>query len=103
MRWLVIHLLILFSNTLLSQSLNLCGTDLMMQKNIKKHYSEYSKNKAFLDTPLNTRPNTTTKIVPVVFHIIHDGHFIGTEENISAEQVEDAIRIMNEDFNLLND
>jgi len=36
--------------------------------------------------------------VPVVFHIIH----AGGDENISAEQVEDCIRIMNEDYQKLN-
>lgn len=37
-------------------------------------------------------------IVPVVFHIIHQG---GTE-NISDEQVMDAVRILNEDYRKLN-
>jgi len=37
-------------------------------------------------------------IIPVVFHIVHAN---GTE-NISDEQIHDAIRILNEDFNLGN-
>jgi PKD repeat protein len=37
-------------------------------------------------------------IIPVVFHIIHDNG----PENISDAQVEDAIRILNLDFNKLN-
>ncbi len=36
-------------------------------------------------------------VIPVVFHIIH----INGPENISNEQVHDAIRVMNEDFNKL--
>tara|TARA_B100000508_G_scaffold141097_1_gene147012 strand:+ start:105686 stop:107794 length:2109 start_codon:yes stop_codon:yes gene_type:complete len=36
--------------------------------------------------------------IPVVFHIIH----AGGDENISNEQVEDCIRILNEDFQKLN-
>lgn len=40
----------------------------------------------------------STYIIPVVFHIIHDNG----PENISNEQVYDAIRILNEDFNKLN-
>jgi PKD repeat protein len=39
-----------------------------------------------------------TYIIPVVFHIIHDDG----PENISNEQVQDAIRILNNDFNKLN-
>jgi len=38
-------------------------------------------------------------IIPVVFHIIH----MNGSENISDAQVRDAIRIMNEDFNLENE
>ena len=37
-------------------------------------------------------------ILPVVFHIIHNNGL----ENISDEQVLDAMRILNEDFNKLN-
>ncbi|MCS6935526.1 MAG: M43 family zinc metalloprotease [Chitinophagales bacterium] len=37
-------------------------------------------------------------IIPVVFHIIH----LGGNENISKDQVLDAVRIMNEDFNKRN-
>ncbi|MBP7409844.1 MAG: hypothetical protein KA941_13885 [Flavobacteriales bacterium] len=37
-------------------------------------------------------------IIPVVFHIIHDNG----DENISDAQVNDAIRILNEDFNKQN-
>jgi PKD repeat protein len=40
----------------------------------------------------------STYIIPVVFHIIHDNG----PENISNEQVYDAIRVLNEDFNKLN-
>ncbi len=37
-------------------------------------------------------------LIPVVFHIIHNNG----PENISDEQVQDAVRILNEDFNQLN-
>ncbi|MBL8001626.1 MAG: PKD domain-containing protein, partial [Flavobacteriales bacterium] len=37
-------------------------------------------------------------VIPVVFHIIHNNGM----ENISDEQVRDAVRILNEDFNKLN-
>ena len=40
----------------------------------------------------------STYTVPVVFHIIHNNG----EENISNEQVFDAMRVLNEDFNKLN-
>lgn len=37
-------------------------------------------------------------IIPVVFHIIH----ANGDENISVEQIEDAVEIMTEDFTLMN-
>ena len=37
-------------------------------------------------------------VLPVVFHIIHEGGI----ENISDDQVHDAMRILNDDFNKLN-
>jgi hypothetical protein len=41
----------------------------------------------------------STYVIPVVFHIIH----LNGNENISDAQVIDAVRIMNEDFNMEND
>jgi len=36
--------------------------------------------------------------IPVVFHVIHTNG----EENISREQILDQIRVLNQDYNLLN-
>lgn len=44
------------------------------------------------------RGGETSYIIPVVFHIIHDNG----PENISDAQVQDAIRILNDDYNKLN-
>jgi PKD repeat protein len=41
---------------------------------------------------------SAVKVIPIVFHIIHNYG----PENISREQVEDAVRIINEDFQLTN-
>lgn len=45
-----------------------------------------------------TRGGGQAYVIPVVFHVIHD---FGPE-NISDQQVLDAVRILNEDFNRLN-
>ena len=42
--------------------------------------------------------NNEHYIIPVVFHVIHEGG----SENISFEQIEDQMRILNEDFARLN-
>lgn len=46
----------------------------------------------------NSGSRNISYIIPVVFHIIHNNG----PENISNEQVEDAIKVMNEDFQMLN-
>lgn len=65
-----------------------------------------SEQEAFIESwveehgeSLKNNPNRSVDyIIPVVFHIIHDGG----SENISNEQVEDCINTMNEDYQLLN-
>lgn len=37
-------------------------------------------------------------VIPVVFHIIHNGDAIGENENIAAEQIESQITVLNQDF-----
>lgn len=44
------------------------------------------------------RGGTGSFVIPVVFHIIHNNG----EENISDAQVQDAVRVMNEDYNRQN-
>lgn len=48
--------------------------------------------------PEQARGGGGSYIIPVVFHIIHDDG----QENISDEQVRDAIRVLNNDYNKLN-
>jgi PKD repeat protein len=80
-----------------------CGTDMVYRDMLKKNphiaevrkQSENHKN-AFINGSNNVAG--TVKIIPVVFHIIHN---YGTE-NISKEQVLDAMRIINEDFRKMN-
>lgn len=40
--------------------------------------------------------------IPVVVHVIHNGEEVGEGSNIPFEQIEDQIRILNEDFQKLN-
>lgn len=46
-----------------------------------------------------TRGGGGPRIIPTVFHVLHQGG----SENISYEQIEDQIRIINEDFKRLNE
>lgn len=51
-----------------------------------------------LNALTNFGSRSATFIVPVVFHVIHDGG----PGNISMEQIQSGIDVMNEDFNALN-
>ncbi|MFY9308365.1 MAG: M43 family zinc metalloprotease [Bacteroidia bacterium] len=88
-----------------------CGSSHAVNRVLNSHpelKAEYLKREAELaamdQQAFQTGYNKSAKellpvyIIPVVFHIIHQGGV----ENISDEQVFDAVRIMNEDFRKLN-
>ena len=96
----ILILLVLNTSILLSQVLPICGTDKVMKKHLQ---SDYFKNQqAAISKQLRNQQSFNTKIIPLVFHIIHNGHQIGEDENVSVEQIENAVSILNEDFNILN-
>jgi len=79
---------------------NKCGTT-----QYNKHLQH--KNKSLRNEDLNFSPSLKNKsinarsetfTIPVVFHVIHTNG----PENISREQINDQIRIINNDFNLQN-
>lgn len=79
-----------------------CGTDQMYHKMIAEH-PEYLAIEQQLEQEtaqfaMQNQAMATVYVIPVVFHIIHNYG----PENISDAQVQDAIRIMNEDFRKLN-
>jgi len=84
-----------------------CGTSWMVKKEFEKNPDVFLKNKATLDSISKLYNNSSRmlsqKVIPVVFHILHEGGPIGVAENISKAQIEDAISIMNEDFNAENE
>jgi len=86
-------------------SQHLCGTDEMVDRslqldpskkiileNLEKFTAEYIKNNP------NAEKQGVTYIIPVVVHVIHNYG----PENISKAQVDNAISILNEDFQRLN-
>ena len=95
--------------------LSLTSTLLFSQVNTKKCITtklvtqEMLSNKDYKDARHNiVKPNTniekSTITIPVVIHIIHrQSHSnIGTGTNISNAHIEDALRILNEDFSKTN-
>ncbi len=90
---------------MVAQNYKLCGTDQMMQQAIENEptlldHINLLKQKAdsISKTGLLYRNSNTTYTIPIVIHVIHTGG----SNNISDDQIHDAIRIVNEDFNKLN-
>lgn len=82
-----------------------CGTDQKVEEALKNRPELQQQRAEFLKEAEEIErigkysgPKAALTVVPVVFHIIHNYG----RENISREQVIDALRILNEDFQKLN-
>lgn len=94
-----------YSFTLLAQDVNPCATNDFMQDMIRKNPELMHAQDRFYDDISREITDTdkqykkgTVRIVPVVFHVIHEYG----DENISKEQILDQMRILNEDFRRMN-
>ncbi|MBP6311306.1 MAG: T9SS type A sorting domain-containing protein [Flavobacteriales bacterium] len=82
-----------------------CGTDLERQRLIET-YPEFLQIEAeaeaemrqLLQNSASERDENTLYTIPIVFHIVH----LNGEENISNEQILDALEVLNRDFQLMN-
>lgn len=86
----------------LSRAQHVCGTDEYYKQNLAAHpeiagyEKEYNEKVAqFAKSPSN---RATKYIIPVVFHVIHTNG----AENISREQIQDQLRVLNADFSYTN-
>jgi len=93
-----------FITSAFSQELKHCGSMEATQKALKDHPELVQKQeelekftKTYLENSRQTE-STTNYTIPLVFHIIHQNG----PENISDDQVKDAVRILNEDYQMLN-
>ncbi|MCF8427505.1 MAG: T9SS type A sorting domain-containing protein [Bacteroidia bacterium] len=84
----------------ISQNTNPCSTDQQLEESLKQDPElKLEQDKATLigaATP-DLRKKGTVRYIPVVFHVIHKYGF----ENITQGQLNDALRVMNEDFRKL--
>ncbi len=98
----LIILLLSVANVAKSQSA--CGFDYQMKKSIESDPAKKVALEKFLAQIQNYSPGTqvlggaVNYIIPVVVHIIHDNGV----SNISDDQVKDAIKILNEDYQKRN-
>lgn len=80
-----------------------CGTDILWDKHAEQNpellkVRETANELALYSGPLRKADDTTVKIIPVVFHVLHT---YGAE-NISKEQIEEQILTLNEAFRKKN-
>lgn len=93
---------ILTTGRVLAQEHFSCGIDKQRQKLIAQNpqiKEDYEKllHHCTENRTINGK-STTVRVIPIVFHVIHE---YGVE-NISDQQVQDAVRILNEDFGKKN-
>jgi hypothetical protein len=87
-----------------------CGivesTSRLRLKNLLKEddddFEEWMKRKLSLSQTRSGRKKSGPYRIPVVFHVIHNGEPIGTQTNISDEQIYSQMRVLNEDFQRRN-
>lgn len=100
---LVFSLLCILSTSIYSQHEGKCAISDLVKKRELNDPSFKARRietaKRLQRFSLNKNPNAQVYTIPVVFHILH----LGGSENISNEQVYDAMRHMNEDFRKRND
>ncbi|RAI83608.1 M43 family zinc metalloprotease [Algoriphagus yeomjeoni] len=90
-----------------------CGHTILEQKMEKE--LGYFGSKPFFESWINdkieehkSRPQILSRtsddhiLIPVVVHVIHNGEALGQGPNVPLSQIEEQIRILNEDFQRLN-
>jgi PKD repeat protein len=94
------YLIILLSLTITIQISAQCLTGHYHQEAKKQHNNIEEIEETFFNsvTPTSNNKRATKYIIPVVFHVIHTNG----PENISLEQIENQIKILNEDFSYTN-
>ncbi len=104
---LLIFALNLFTFSLFSQSIIPCHTDENEEEYLQAHPElraefENAKDELFSNAEKLLKSSAETesvvKTIPVVFHVIYNSPI----DNIGVAQIEDAMRILNEDFRRLN-
>jgi hypothetical protein len=95
--------LMVATSLLSAQDLKHCGTTEMMNKLYADHPELLQLQEQYDQdireyTPSTTRDDEGVFVIPIVFHVIHN---YGSE-HISDAQVEDEVRILNDDYRKLN-
>ncbi len=104
-KYLLSATLLLSGLGLFAQDHHVCGSDHVLQQELqdpenRAKYEDFQE--AMLRYTQDPRVEVTrengVRIIPVVFHILHDGG----SENISLDKVQDQLDVLNEDYRRLN-
>jgi len=98
----------LAQSPILSQEIIRCGTMEHLEGQIEndpglrgRMKQIESEMQAYINSPLRETDNDTV-IIPIVFHVIHNGDPIGTDENIDDIYIEAQLDQLNDDFRRMN-
>ena len=90
---LAIISLLLFNLSIYAQNENqFCGTNVpneAWESEFQKLISEYNTSE---------KQSSTVYTIPIIFHVIHGGQAIGAFPNISQDQINSQITVLNQDF-----
>ena len=102
-------ILLIITQVSIAKNLRKCNTTFLVEKSIQEDKRnlislEETAIKNYKWITENKQTNHSIITIPIVVHIIHKNTHanIGSGTNISNAQIEDAIRILNEDFNKNN-
>lgn len=110
MRNVVYFLLVLF-HAGLAYGQDRCGTvehtnQLLEKNSIKEKNDDFEKwlseKKAKRALKVNALDGSTVYQIPVVVHILHKGESVRSGTNLSVEQIQSQLKVLNEDFKRLN-
>ena len=99
-----LFLLIFVFQTLFIQSQIGCKFDQCKDSLMGNHFYQFGQLKQNFDSFSRSAPgeslaaNYDTVTIPVVFHVVHGGEFIGQGSNISDELIEEQLLILNNDL-----
>jgi PKD repeat protein len=104
-RYLLLTVFVIAAFAGVAQNIDPCGTQLELEKELqdpenRARYEAFQEavRRYTQDPNVSVQRENGIRIIPVVFHILHDGG----NENISMTKIQDQIDVMNEDFRRMN-
>lgn len=98
-----------FALTVAAQTAEKCGTDQLMHNfwtNDPQAAQKFEQNRQLIENYIESNASRDDRnvivTIPVVFHVIHSGQAIGTGLNITLDQINSQIDVLNECYRMRN-